>query len=416
MSFPTRNNTLEHDFASLSLRTLNTNPSPYSSGTVSDLERRYQNSIPIVNSNTANCNTTAPQKIDKFQGYTRYNNPSPYSSGTVSDLERRYQNPIPIVNTNSSSQKTCKMEVSKIRFTQQTVSPYFSDGISKVETLAQQLARGEVSAKNIPFIRVVRHKNQLWSLDNRRLRAFKDGLVETIDVMMVDLKDTNIAKEFWDKLSSKSATESGIIRKETLTNAQLFESPIYAFTKIVLNWTFEQIELPMPSYKKTPLPDSYNHRSTYYKSFEPLIFEEARAILHTGIQEASAEQKSRFRFSLTNLKAAKKADNASEIKFSVLPGSEKDMKSGDVLLFENKKNPNVRLIALTIYNPQGIASSEFSFRAVINTDLLQKYRYAFEKGEEWEAKALGSLVTLQRMYEACQLLEGTRPSPLQTLL
>ncbi len=326
---------------------------------------------------------------------------------------RCHQNPIPVVNTNSSSQKTCKMEVSKIRFTQQTVSPYFSDGITKVETLAQQLARGEVLAKDIPSIRVVRHKNQLWSLDNRRLRAFKDGLVETIDVMMVDLKDPNIAKEFWDKLSSKSATESGIIRKETLTNAQLFESPIYVFTKIVLNWTFEQIELPMPSYKKTPLPDSYNHRSTYYKSFEPLIFEEARAILHTGIQEASAEQKSRFRFSLTNLKAAKKADNASEIKFSVLPGSEKDMKSGDVLLFENKKNPNVRLIALTIYNPQGIASSEFSFRAVINTDLLQKYRYAFEKGEEWEAKALGSLVTLQRMYEACQNAQGMQPTSLE---
>ena len=46
------------------------------------------------------------------------------------------------------------MEVAKIRFTQQSVSPYFSDGITKVETLAQQLARGEVFAKEIPSIRV----------------------------------------------------------------------------------------------------------------------------------------------------------------------------------------------------------------------------------------------------------------------
>jgi senataxin len=352
----------------------------------------------------------------------QHNSPSTLPSSTYQPNYYRapvqqipYQNRSPIVSrkNNTSPQEFCKMDVSKIRFTQQTVSPYFTDG-NTVEELAQQLAIGEISAADIPSIRVVKYKNQLWSLDNRRLRAFKDGLVETINGIMVDMKDPNIAKEFWDKKTSKSATESGIIRKETLYNTQHFESPIYAFTKIVLNWTFEQIAEPMPNHKKNPLPGSYNHRSTYYASFEPLIFEEARAILHAGIQEANAEQKSRFRFSLTHLKPAKKADNPSEIKFTILPGSEKDMKSGDVLLFTHKKYPSLQLIALTSYTPQGDATTEFSFKAVINTDLLEEYDFAFEKGEEWGAKAIGSLTTLQRMYEACQKAQGMEPSPLES--
>ncbi|MCB1115028.1 MAG: AAA family ATPase [Chlamydiia bacterium] len=338
--------------------------------------------------------------------------PATYTAGATYESNVRGLEKLSLEGSSSdiSNAKPHTVEVSKIRFTQNSVSPYFSDGTS-VEELAQKLASGELSVGIIKLIRVVRYQNQLWSIDNRRLRAFKDGLVDKVQVLMVDLKDPNVAKEFWAKKTGKSAIESGILRREQSVGAQHFESAIYAFNKIVLNWTFEQIEQPMPGYKKQALSDSYENRITYYDSFEPLILEEVRAILHMGIQEA--EQRSPFRFSLIRFKVAKKADNPTEIKFGILPGSEKEVKSGDALLLESKGYPKVRLTALANYSPLNSTTPELSFKVVVDADLLQEFPQAFEKDQEWTGKALGSLITLQRIYEACKKGQERSPTSLE---
>lgn len=333
----------------------------------------------------------------------------------LSSLSIGERSPIQINKLKNSLVNTSKkMEVSQIRFTQATVSPYFSDG-SSVAELSLQLSKGEMFAYGIDAIRVVRYKNQFWSLDNRRLRAFKDGLVTSVEVILVDLKDTAIAKEFWSKKTSKSA-EAGIIRKEhsEASKTQYCDNNgMYDFNRKVLNWTFEQINEPMPAYKKIPLQDLYDNRDAYYKSFENLIFEEARAILQTGLQQAELKEKHPYSFTLSDLKVANRADNPSEMKFKILADSERDLKAGDILLLEHKKFPKLRLIVWTSYSPLTQENNEISVRVVLNEDIADEFSHAFEDGDQWRAKPLGSLVTLQRMYEACITLLKGKPIALE---
>ena len=146
---------------------------------------------------------------------------------------------------------------------------------------------------------------------------------------MLDLKDPDVAKEFWNKKSSKSLTEAGVVRKghPGVLNKQHFEEGIYVFNKRVLNWTFEQIDQPMPAHKKMILPNHYSSPDEYYRSFENLIFEEARAIL-LGVRQAMLQPKHPFQLSLIRFKRAKTAANPTEIQFRILPNSERDVKAG----------------------------------------------------------------------------------------
>ena len=319
----------------------------------------------------------------------------------------------PTAGKHDCSSAVKKMAVSNIYFTQATVSPYFSDG-TKIADLAQDLASGGISPNVIPSIRVVRYRGRLWTIDNRRLRAFKDGFVDTITVNMVDLKDLGIAKEFWDKKSSKSLIESGVVRNKdfSVSNTQHFKEGIYVFNKHVLNWTFEQIDQPMPGYQKNVLPDFYGNRYEYYTSFETLIFEEARAILRAGVQEVELQQSYPFLFSLIKLKIAKTAENPTEMKFSVLSGSEHNVKAGDALLLEHIDHPQLRLIALASYAPLDPICPQLSFKVFVDREITEEFSNAFEKDQQWKAKGLGSLITLQRMYETCK----TSPDRGETIL
>ncbi|MGZ3633579.1 MAG: AAA domain-containing protein, partial [Parachlamydiaceae bacterium] len=341
---------------------------------------------------------------------------SPLDS-SIQRLQRlSLQDSIAVVNTDSDSQpKLQSMQVAKILFTQASVSSTFTDG-NRVSDLAQKLASGEISASEIDRIRVVWHQSKVWSLDNRRLRAFKDGFVESVEVELVDLKDPAIKREFWDKKSNKSGKEGGSLRGNGIeaATAQQFNEGIYVFNKRVLNWTFEKIDQPMPSYEKSPLQDRYSNRYNYYKSFENLIFEEARAILQAGIQQAKMDEKYPFQFSLIRLKIAKTAENPTEIKLSILPKSERDVKAGDVFLLEHADYPQLQLIGLANYCPIDQGNPELTFKVVVDRILMMQFPTAFNQDELWKAKTLGSLITLQRMYEVCTTFEGRAQTVLET--
>jgi RHS repeat-associated protein len=59
-----------------------------------------------------------------------------------------------------------------VRFSQDSISATFKDG-SKVNELAQALRSGATKADQIPAIRLVERDGKLYSLDNRRLEAFR---------------------------------------------------------------------------------------------------------------------------------------------------------------------------------------------------------------------------------------------------
>ncbi|MEQ1904914.1 MAG: hypothetical protein ABL888_12070 [Pirellulaceae bacterium] len=91
-----------------------------------------------------------------------------------------------------------RMNPRDIRFTQDTVSPNFSDG-GTLSDVVNQLRRGQLSADDFPTIRVVEHNGKLYSLDNRRLTAFKAAQLDDIPVQRLDLADPAVKAEFLKK-------------------------------------------------------------------------------------------------------------------------------------------------------------------------------------------------------------------------
>jgi hypothetical protein len=86
-----------------------------------------------------------------------------------------------------------------IRFTQDTISPYFSNRPGTINDTIQALREGRITPDDIPPIKVVEYKGQLWSLDNRRLASFQYAGVKDIPIIRVDLNDPRILEEFENK-------------------------------------------------------------------------------------------------------------------------------------------------------------------------------------------------------------------------
>ncbi|MCA8923025.1 MAG: hypothetical protein KDD82_14515 [Planctomycetes bacterium] len=89
---------------------------------------------------------------------------------------------------------------SEIRFTQPTVSPHFSRGGDVSDAIAG-LKSGRLSPESFPPIRVVSHQGSLFSLDNRRLLAFKSAKVPSVPIERVSLQNPAIAREFGRKFN-----------------------------------------------------------------------------------------------------------------------------------------------------------------------------------------------------------------------
>ena len=75
-----------------------------------------------------------------------------------------------------------------IRFTQDTISPHFSDRPGTINDTIQALREGRITPDDIPPIKVVEYKGQLWTLDNRRLASFQYAGVKDIPIIRVDLQ------------------------------------------------------------------------------------------------------------------------------------------------------------------------------------------------------------------------------------
>lgn len=82
-----------------------------------------------------------------------------------------------------------------IRYTHNSISKFFRGGKGLVEDLIKGLKNGSVSPKSIPPINVFLKDGKMYSLDNRRLYAFKQAGMPKIKVIIVDPNSEEIKKE-----------------------------------------------------------------------------------------------------------------------------------------------------------------------------------------------------------------------------
>jgi hypothetical protein len=98
----------------------------------------------------------------------------------------------------ATAEEAERMNPHDIRFSQDTVSPNFSDGGTLTDVVGQ-LRSGQLSANKFPTIRIVEHNGKIYSLDNRRLSAFKAAQLEDIPVQRLELSDPAVRAEFLKK-------------------------------------------------------------------------------------------------------------------------------------------------------------------------------------------------------------------------
>ncbi len=80
-----------------------------------------------------------------------------------------------VLNTFREANKDSSLKLTqRVRFTQNNISKNFKDG-KNVNDLIADLKSGKISSDDIPAIRVFEKDGKIYSLDNRRLKAFQDA-------------------------------------------------------------------------------------------------------------------------------------------------------------------------------------------------------------------------------------------------
>lgn len=326
-----------------------------------------------------------------------------------------------------------KLNPQKIYFSQQSVSECFTDG-QPLADVVQALVEGNLSFTDIPSIRVVWVYGGWMTLDNRRLRVFRDACVQEIDVIVCSLSDPVIKHEFDLKRTNKTITSGGVVRdssyKATSKNyasKDHFEEGVFVFTKKILNWNLTQVKTPHFNLtRRKPLTDGFHHENEYFDGFTDLILEEARAVLDKGIALKEESQSAAVHVELVRYKFGKNPENPSPLYFRPKSKNNETLKSGDVVLliyqgrYEGIRRELGLLGMATYVNPQeqdyqiclkvvvAQADRQEHYKAFATVDNRNK---SFKVGANqnnrqwynpvWEMYPIGSLITHLRMYDAC---------------
>jgi len=101
-----------------------------------------------------------------------------------------------------------KADPRKVRFTQNSILSTFKNGES-IYDLATALRTGTIAAEVIPAIRTFVKDGVLYSLDNRRLAAFR---LANAEVPFVTASAETVTRELGDKLTTKTQGASIFVR------------------------------------------------------------------------------------------------------------------------------------------------------------------------------------------------------------
>ena len=306
--------------------------------------------------------------------------------------------------------ETTLFPVKNILFTQNTVAGHFDNG----QTLAfvtQELIREAITPDAFPPLRIVKHVGQWWSLDNRRLRVFKDALVIEVPVIVCSLGDAPIKREYFDKKTNRSLDQGGSIRPMPVTrmvaaganDGSHFEEGVFVFTKKVLNWNLEQLDNPLPQLAScVALPSVFSSRQQYFQQFLPLILEDARASLKSQLDACVQSGMKPEKLTLKRIKLSTTFENPSTMLLQKDISSTLHIQSGDVIFLRPANYPDLKCLAIATYKKEGVESqNNLQVKIVLDQVSRLTYPLSLEAGSEWQALSLGSIITHMRMYDVC---------------
>jgi hypothetical protein len=85
------------------------------------------------------------------------------------------------------------MDPNAVRFSQRSISFYFADGRT-IDDLAEGLRSGRIRPEDIPPLRLVEKEGLFFTLDNRRLEAFRRA---GVDIPWRLTTPEELAREAW---------------------------------------------------------------------------------------------------------------------------------------------------------------------------------------------------------------------------
>ena len=186
------------------------------------------------------------------------------------------------------------------------------------------------------------------------------------------------------------------------------------FTKTVLELDFDTLSKPLDiAISQVPLPKTVRSTEQYYQNFLPFILEETRAIIANGLECVDKYTKlpknkkhplssaREFELTLKNKpKLPKNQGNPMSLCFSgKIPIDIEHGNSMNVLLLETTEiSAPMRFITLVT---EKLDTSELFAKIIIDPSDYYGCRQCFAKGSKWKAHYLGSIISEQRMYDAC---------------
>lgn len=193
------------------------------------------------------------------------------------------------------------------------------------------------------------------------------------------------------------------------------------FPKLVLSWSFSTFEKPLPRALQQPsLPRREKSIPQYYRNFMPFILEEARAIIAGGVDKVnqysllsirSMGKKNKSTAQLNDAKPFRlilkkkprfpqNEENPLSMTFAgAIPEKIEHGKSMNVLLLKTTGiSPEKRFIALASEN---FESTELFVKIILSREEYESDQKCFENNAQWQAHYLGSVISEQRMYDAC---------------
>ncbi|MDQ2993655.1 MAG: AAA domain-containing protein [Pseudomonadota bacterium] len=193
----------------------------------------------------------------------------------------------------------------------------------------------------------------------------------------------------------------------------LYQSGSFIFNGIVLNWDISDIihdKLKLIS-RADKLPDSYPSYSSrtmhaYYDGFIPFVLEEARATIAAGIESTTNGSAITVNFKIhKDVRFARNAKNTSKIEVDAELLADCEGRSKVAVWLQPLGQGNR-------FNMLGLAS-EHAFgnnnkkktiiKFIINEENQAQYGREFKEGSSWRAHILGSVLSHERIYEACTL-------------
>ena len=194
------------------------------------------------------------------------------------------------------------------------------------------------------------------------------------------------------------------------------------FVQHIIGWKLGELKEPLTQLTSAPnIVASQNMNSyaldakSYYRQYLPGILDEARASISDGLEAKKKNQRQQFTLKLSEKpKPAKQKGNPTTLNFSGwLPEEDRNSISMNILLLTTnpswKDRSGVTMLAIANCNQGEIKAKTLLFEGTIRHN-----QESFQGGKKWFGWYLTSVVSQQRMFEAC--VQGAQPACLNPII